>query len=86
MENHSLIGLAADFSHAEKLITRARRTSLRWIDSGATELPHPNNSSHRITTALSVPHVVDGPEAWSSGRPYASCRRPARKEVVVGRW
>jgi NTE family protein len=32
---------AADFSHAEELITRARQSSLRWIDSGGTELPHP---------------------------------------------
>ena len=32
---------AADFSHAEELIARARQTSLRWIDSGGTELPHP---------------------------------------------
>jgi NTE family protein len=32
---------AADFSQAEKLITRARQTSLQWIDSGNTELPHP---------------------------------------------
>lgn len=32
---------AADFSHAKELITRARRSSLRWIDSGGTELPDP---------------------------------------------
>lgn len=32
---------AADFSHAEELITRARRSSLRWIDSGGTDLPDP---------------------------------------------
>lgn len=32
---------AADFSRAEELITRARQASLRWIDSGGTDLPHP---------------------------------------------
>lgn len=32
---------AADFSHARELITRARRSSLRWIDSGGTDLPDP---------------------------------------------
>jgi NTE family protein len=32
---------AADFSHAKELITRARRSSLRWIDSGGTDLPDP---------------------------------------------
>lgn len=32
---------AADFTHAKDLITRARRSSLRWIDSGGTELPDP---------------------------------------------
>lgn len=32
---------AADFSHASELIKRARRSSLRWIDSGGTELPDP---------------------------------------------
>lgn len=32
---------AADFSHARDLIVRARRSSLRWIDSGGTELPDP---------------------------------------------
>ena len=29
---------AADFGHAKELITRARRSSLRWIDSGGTEI------------------------------------------------
>lgn len=32
---------AADFSHAQELITRARRSSLRWIDSSSTDLPDP---------------------------------------------
>ncbi len=32
---------AADFSQANELITRAHRSSLQWIDSGSTELPHP---------------------------------------------
>jgi NTE family protein len=32
---------AADFSHGKELIARARRSSLRWIDSGGTELPDP---------------------------------------------
>lgn len=32
---------AADFSQANELITRARQSSLEWIDSGSTELPHP---------------------------------------------
>lgn len=32
---------AADFSHAQELITRARRSSLRWIDSSGTDLPDP---------------------------------------------
>ena len=32
---------AADFGHAKELITRARRSSLRWIDSGGTDLPDP---------------------------------------------
>ena len=31
----------ADFTHAKELITRARRSSLRWIDSGGTERPDP---------------------------------------------
>ncbi len=32
---------AADFSHASELITRARGSSVRWIDSGGTDLPDP---------------------------------------------
>jgi len=32
---------AADFSHADELITRAHRSSLEWIDSGGTELAEP---------------------------------------------
>ena len=32
---------AADFSQANELITRARRSGLEWIDSGGTEFPHP---------------------------------------------
>jgi NTE family protein len=35
---------AADFSHAAELISRARRSGLEWIDSGGTELPHPERS------------------------------------------
>lgn len=34
---------AADFSHAGELITRARRSSLEWLDSGGTDLPHPEH-------------------------------------------
>ena len=32
---------AADFGHAQELITRARRSSLRWMDTGGTDLPDP---------------------------------------------
>lgn len=32
---------AADFGHAAELIDRARRDSLRWLDSGGTDLPAP---------------------------------------------
>jgi NTE family protein len=46
---------AADFSHAKELITRARRSSLRWIDSGGTDLPDPERflalHRHGLSTA-----------------------------------
>jgi NTE family protein len=32
---------AADFGHADELISRARRTTGDWLDSGATDLPEP---------------------------------------------
>jgi NTE family protein len=32
---------AADFGHAKELIARAHQSSLEWIDSGGTDVPHP---------------------------------------------
>jgi NTE family protein len=54
---------AADFSHARELITRARRSSLRWIDSGATELPDPERflALHHHSRASAVSQVPTNP-------------------------
>jgi NTE family protein len=60
---------AADFSHAEELISRARRTSLRWIDSGGTEVPDPEQflAAHH--------HRVPGTTACGAGLPRTEpCR------------
>lgn len=58
---------AADFSHAKELITRARRSSLEWIDSGGTELAEPErfltlHHHGRVQSASSTspPEVATG--------------------------
>ena len=65
---------AADFSHADELITRARQTSLRWIDSGGTELPHPEQflAPHHHGPVRRAPRVVRPP--MPSAVPPEKCR------------
>jgi NTE family protein len=48
---------AADFSHAQELITRAHRSSLRWMDTGGTDLPDPERflTLHRHAGGRLVP-------------------------------
>ena len=55
---------AADFRHAENLITRARISSLRWIDSGGTELPDPERflALHHHGRASAASEVPTSPE------------------------
>ena len=55
---------AADFSHARELITRARRSSLRWIDSGGTDLPEPERflALHRHGRARAGSGVPTSPD------------------------
>jgi NTE family protein len=54
---------AADFSHAKELIIRARRSSLRWIDSGGTDFPDPERflALHRHGRASAVSQVPTSP-------------------------
>jgi NTE family protein len=61
---------AADFSHAKELITRARRSSLEWIDSGGTELADPE----RFLTLHHHGHLPGvAPERTQIPQPHRSC-------------
>ncbi len=55
---------AADFSHATELIRRARRSSIRWIDSGGTDLPDPERflALHHHARTGSASQVPIGPK------------------------
>lgn len=50
---------AADFSHAKELIARSRQSSLRWMDSGGTELPDPERFLTLHRHGQSTPHISE---------------------------
>ncbi|MGH3587860.1 MAG: patatin-like phospholipase family protein, partial [Pseudonocardia sp.] len=53
---------AADFSHADDLISRARDASTEWLDSGSDTLPAPE----RFLSLHSHDHVATKPSRLSS--------------------
>jgi NTE family protein len=67
----------ADFSRAPELIDRARQASLRWIDSGGPERPHPEQflALHDHGRPMSIHGDVRGEVAESAGRATAGATR-----------
>jgi NTE family protein len=59
---------AADFSHADELIVRAKRATASWLDEGGTDLPRPERflSMHDHNGPGGVEGETDVSRTWGS--------------------
>jgi NTE family protein len=77
---------AADFSHAEQLIDRARRATAKWLDEGGPELPAQERflALHHHPNQGPSPKPVTAPTGRTT-TPSTKGRGPGRAAVPSGR-